>query len=77
MVSVKFDVIKLKAKRTFTDSSGKKRQLTKTFSQTVNPWNKNKNGTIKDRSQIISELETEIAAWMKLPDFVIAREAEQ
>lgn len=45
------------------DKNGKKKQ--KTFSQTINPWNKKKDGTPKTRSEIFQELVKEAEVWAK------------
>ena len=45
--------------------NGKGRQKTKTFSQTLNPWNKNKNGDPKTRQEIYAELYAQKDAWVK------------
>jgi len=41
------------------------RKLTRstTLEQTVNPYNRNADGTVKTRSQIVEELEDEAAIW--------------
>lgn len=46
---------------------GKSCQRSKTFSQTINPFNKNKKGEIKTGNEIRIELEIEIDNWKKLP----------
>ncbi len=42
-------------------------QRSKTFSQTLNPFNKNKKGELKSRSEIYFELNIKIGNWKKLP----------
>lgn len=44
---------------------GKKRTRTQMFSQTISPFNKNKDGSLKDRYQIMEEVRVEIEEWMK------------
>ena len=39
----------------------------KTFSQTLNPFNKNKDGSLKNRLQIKDELVEEASKWRKVP----------
>lgn len=39
----------------------------KKFYQTLNPFNKNKNGFIKTREEILKELKEEINQWHKEP----------
>ena len=53
---INYEEVKLKATRYYKDENGKKRQQTKTFSQTINPFNKNHDGTIKTRDDIWKEL---------------------
>ena len=60
----KFEEIKTKRTKRWTDEDGKKRQKTKTFSQTLNPFNKNKNGTLKTRQQIWDEINIEADKWL-------------
>lgn len=61
---VKFEEVSLKVVRKFIDSDGKKRQITKKFFQTVNPFNTNKDGTVKDRDQIMAELKASRDEWV-------------
>lgn len=60
---ITFDEIKVTAKRVWTEN-GKRRQQTKTFMQTVNPFNKNADGTRKTREQIYAELMNERKEWL-------------
>jgi hypothetical protein len=60
---ITFDKIELKAKRVWKES-GKKRQETRTFMQTVNPFNKNPDGSVKTRVEILKELHAERLAWL-------------
>jgi hypothetical protein len=62
---ITFDEIKVKGTRRWTDEEGKKRQQTRTFMQTVNPFNKLPDGTVKDRQTIMAELIAERADWLK------------
>ena len=63
---VVFDEIKLKATRRWIDpETGKKRQQTRTFMQTVNPFNRLPDGTIKDRATILAELHAERTDWLR------------
>jgi hypothetical protein len=62
---ITFDKIELKATRRWIDpETGKKRQQTKTFMQTVNPFNKLPDGTVKDRVTIMAELHAERRDWL-------------
>jgi hypothetical protein len=60
---VTFDKIELKAKRVWRQG-GKRRQETRTFMQTVNPFNRNADGTRKTREQILAELHAERLTWL-------------
>ena len=46
---------------------GKRRQRSKRFEQTVNPWNKNPDGTVRTRAEVVEAVRAEAAAWK--PDF--------
>jgi len=64
MAWIRFEEVKVKGVRRWTDSDGKKRQETKTFSQTINPFNKNACGLPKTCSEIVEEITAERDAWM-------------
>jgi hypothetical protein len=64
-VRITFDEIKVKGTRRWTDEEGKKRQQTRTFMQTVNPFNKHANGRQKSRDEIVTEVRAERDAWLK------------
>lgn len=64
---MRFQEVKVKATRRWTDAQGKKRQQTRTFMQTVNPFNKNANGTPKSREEIMVELRAERDGWLLEP----------
>lgn len=59
-----FNEISVKATRRWTED-GKKRQETRKFFQTVNPFNKNAEGMIKSSEEIIAEICAERDAWLK------------
>ncbi|QDJ96512.1 hypothetical protein Xoosp13_326 [Xanthomonas phage Xoo-sp13] len=63
-ITHKFDTVAVKATKRWVDKEGKKRQVTKTFFQTLNPFNRKSDGTIKDRSDIMAEITAERDAWM-------------
>lgn len=46
-------------------ADGKRRQITRVFEQTVNPWNKNPDGTVKSRDQVRASVRAEADAWLK------------
>ncbi len=60
-----FDEIAVKGVRRWTDADGKKRQETRKFFQTVNPFNKNADGSLKARDQILVEIKAERDAWLR------------
>jgi hypothetical protein len=64
MTIVRFQQVKLKGVR-FWYENGKKRQETKIFFQTINPFNKNRAGLPKDRSEIFRELIIERDQWLR------------
>lgn len=64
---ITFNEVAIRATRYYTDESGKRRQQTKKFWQTINPFNRNADGSVKTREQIVAELEVERAAWLKEP----------
>lgn len=61
---IEFEEVKLKATRHWTEN-GKRRQETKTFSQTINPFNKNADGQVKSRFEIMQELEEQRYQWLR------------
>jgi hypothetical protein len=74
MIKIVFDEISVKATRRWIQG-GRRRQETRTFMQTVNPFNKNADGTVKTREQILAELHAERSAW--LASFKIALPSPQ
>lgn len=62
---VTFDEVAVKATRYYKDPSGKRRQETKRFFQTVNPFNRNADGSVKTREQIQKEVQEECSAWLR------------
>lgn len=60
-----FDEVGFKSTRKYKDTNGKVRQETRHFYQTLNPFNKNVDGTMKTREQIMTELLLERDAWLK------------
>lgn len=65
-VRVVFEEVSIKATRVWKED-GKRRQQTRKFSQTIHPWNKNPDGTIKTREEITAELMRDAAAWNPEP----------
>lgn len=60
-----FDEISIKRTKRYTDADGKKRQKTRKFSQTLNPFNRNRDGSLKNYDQIMEEITKEADAWME------------
>lgn len=65
-VRLTFDKVSIKGVKRWTEN-GKRRQQTKEFMHTLNPFNKNADGTVKTREQIMLELLAERDAWLKEP----------
>jgi len=66
MTTLRFEEVKVTGRR-YWKENGRKRQETKVFFQTLNPFNKNTEGFPKSRQQIMAELTAERAAWMAEP----------
>jgi len=68
----KFEEIKTTRKKKYVDEDGKKRQVTRPFSQTLNPFNKVKSGkrkgAVKIESEIWAEINKEADRWMASED---------
>lgn len=64
---ITFDEVCIRGVRRWTDENGKRRQETRKFSQTINPFNRNADGTIKTREEIMKELIAKRDAWLKEP----------
>ncbi len=59
-----FEEVSVKATRKWVDpETGKKRQETRKFSQTINPYNTNADGTRKTREQINAEICAQAQSW--------------
>lgn len=56
--------VSVKATRRWVDADGKKRQETRKFWQTVNPFNRLPGGSLKTESDIRAEINAERAAWL-------------
>lgn len=60
-----FEEVVLRETRRWKDPiTGKTRQKTKKFSQTLNPFNKNGQGEVKTREEIRAELRVQADAWL-------------
>lgn len=63
-MKVYFEEVSVKAVKRWVDENGKKHQQTKKFYQTINPFNKDKDGFPKNREQILAEIKAERDAWL-------------
>lgn len=63
-----FSEIKLYAQKSFVCACGKKVRRSKTFIQTLNPFNKTKTGEVKTARQISAENQVAADAWRKVID---------
>lgn len=63
MPTYHFEKVAIKRTKKWKDPDGKRRQLTKEFCQTINPFNKNAKGLLKTRQEIIEELSEEAKRW--------------
>ena len=64
MSTVRFQEIKIRGVRRWIEN-GKRKQETKVFMQTLNPFNKNAAGIIKSSVEILDELRAERGTWLK------------
>lgn len=69
MPTYRFEEIKWPASKRVPCAGGCGKKLTRstTFSQTLNPFNKNSEGAIKTRREIWSELKREADEWVAAP----------
>jgi hypothetical protein len=65
---VTFNEVSLKGVKRWVDPvTGKNRQETRKFWQTVNPFNKNDKGEVKSSGEIMAELKRECDEWLAVP----------
>lgn len=65
----KFESVPLPASKNLPcPGCGKKVRRSRTFSQTINPFNKNAAGQAKTRQEILAELRERAAAWKQEPE---------
>lgn len=63
---ITFQEVKVRGVRRWKDpQTGKQRQSTRTFMQTINPFNKTSDGIPKDHGTIYKEICAERDAWLK------------
>lgn len=58
-----YEEVSIKGTKRWKDESGKSRQKTKKFYQTLSPWN-TKDGRLKTRNEIMKEIQAEREEWM-------------
>ena len=64
-MKITFNVIREKAKKSGKcRECGKRCSRSETFEQTVNPWNKKKNGQPKSADEIRAELRVTVRTWL-------------
>lgn len=61
---VTFEEVKTWGNRTIVVDGKKKRQQ-KTFTQTINPYNRNPDGTVKTYAEVLESVNSERDAWVK------------
>lgn len=59
-----FEEVAVKATKRWTDETGRKRQQTRKFFQTLNPFNKDADGNPKTAQQIMAEIRAQRDAWL-------------
>jgi hypothetical protein len=62
-VRVTYEVITIRNSFRWTNAEGKRRSKSVKFQQSINPFNKNPDGTVKTRQQIWAELQAESGCW--------------
>lgn len=62
------------SKRVPCSECGKKLVRSKTFTQTINPWNAHPDGTPRTRSEIWEALGIKVAEWRREPEHCAAHE---
>ena len=62
--TVKYEEVSIKGVKRWVDAEGKKRQQTKKFYQTVNPFNRGTDGQPKSHAQIMIEIKAERDQWL-------------
>lgn len=65
MTRIYFDEVSVIAVKKWIDETGRKRQKTKKFYQTLNPYNQNVHGVPKSRVEIMNEIMAERKSWLE------------
>lgn len=63
-MKLNFNEVSVTGTKKWTEN-GKRRTKTKKFYQTINPFNKNRDGSVKTRSDILVEIMAERKAWLE------------
>lgn len=63
-----FEEVSIRAQKSYRCACGRRCRRSKKFFQTINPWNKRKDGLPKTVSDIHHEIVVEADAWRKEPD---------
>lgn len=64
----RFQEVGLGGKKRFKCACGKRVVRSRRFYQTLNPYNKNKDGSVKTQGQIMSECSAQFVAWQKVSE---------
>ena len=72
-MKITFQKITERRTKRWVDANGKKRQKTVTFMKTVNPWNRNEDGTVRTPEEIRVLVRAEADAWAALPASEVAK----
>ena len=67
MIRHQFEVLKFAGYKSGKCGCGKYRQRQKTFVMTVNPFNRNPDGSVKTRAQVMKDLNDVIMKWRGEP----------
>jgi hypothetical protein len=62
---ITFKQLQVVAQHKWVDGEGKRRQKTKRFTMTLNPYNRNPDGTVRTEREILAALNAQKAAWFE------------
>jgi hypothetical protein len=63
MTTMRSEVVMVTGFRRWRDADGRKRQMTKKFWQSINPWNCGADGRPKTREDILREVQADRDKW--------------
>jgi len=72
MTRYTFEEVKFSAAKSVKCKCGKRVSRSKTFTQTINPFNKRADGQVKSRSDIFPELKADAEKWKAEPELCAA-----